>query len=457
MHGFFLDRAAASPLLVCAFALGAPLAAHAQSASAPSRGTIAYTTQPGDSLYNVADRYLADPGDWTALARLNRVGTPEHLQPGHTLRLPVALLRQVSQAAGVLATSGPASRSWRNGPFLPLIEGSSLVEGDRIQTGDEGFATLELPDGTHLVILPNSLVEIGTLRQTVLTGSVDRVMNLRRGEVDSEVTHATKKDDRFQIRSPSVVAGVRGTRFRVDYADNGSTAVEVLDGAVGVDNARAAPARGVPLQASTQLVTARHGSLTPAGAAVGSPRLLLDEPTLIRAARVQSDADVYFDVKPLDGAHGYRVQIGRDAGLLDLIRDVRSDGTHVVVGPLPDGTYFVRVSAIDADGLEGMPATYAFERRRFSLSASAGAAGAHNYVFRWMAGRSASPTHYRFVLSASKDLHAPLVDRSDLPGNALTVSNLAHGVYYWTVIAEQFDHGRFYQKVGAVQSFRIEQ
>jgi hypothetical protein len=35
------------------------------------------------------------------------------------------------------------------------------------------------------------------------------------------------------------------------------------------------------------------------------------------------------------------------------------------------------------------------------------------------------------------------------------VQNLPRGVYYWTVIAEQFEHGRFYQKASAVQSFTL--
>jgi hypothetical protein len=453
--------------LACLLALGLlPGVSRAEARKPHTQATemVVYVTHPGDSLYNIATRYLRDPADWAKLARINHVSAPRHLQPGTSLRVPVALLRQDGLSARVIATSGPASHAFGAGPQLPLVVGGKLVEGDHVQTGQNGFATLELSDGSHLVIPPGTSLNLATLRQTALTGATDRVVNLQRGEVNTEVTHATRKDDRFQIRSPSVVAGVRGTSFRVNYdGDKGSTAVEVLEGAVGVDAAQhgpaatVAPAPGTPLAASTQLVAARQGSLTLAGGAVGAPVALLDAPDLRNPSKVQDDEAVAFDLAPVTGAHTYRVQIGRDAGLLDLIRDLRSDGTHAAVGALDDGTYFARFSAIDENGLEGMPSTYAFERRRVSLGASAGRVdGTRNYAFRWFVDRSAGDTHFRFVLATSPDLSTPLVDRTDITGGEAVVSDLPKGVYYWTVIAEQFEGGRYYQKASPVQSFRLD-
>lgn len=445
---------------------GALVAAQGAQAREPrprtaAPATVTYVTHDGDSLYDVATRYLRDPADWVQLARLNNVSAPRRLQPGIALRVPVALLREDSLSAKVIAASGPVSHAFRDQPSLPVLVGASLVEGDRVQTGADGFATLELADGTHLIIPPDTSLDLATLRERALTGTTDRIVNLRQGEVDSEVTHATKKDDRFQIRSPSVVAGVRGTSFRVSYdGGNGSTAVEVLEGAVGVDAAqggKGAPAPGTPLANSTQLVAARYGSLTTAGGAIGGPVALLDAPDLAHPSKVQDETAVAFDIVPVQGAGRYRVRIGRDAGLLDMIRDQRSDSPHAELGALPDGTYFVRISAIDANGLEGMPNTYAFERRRFALGTAAGQVdGTRNYAFRWFVDRSAANTRFRFVLAASPDLRVPLVDRTDITGGEAVISDLPKGVYYWTVIAEQFDNGRFYQKASPVQSFRLD-
>ncbi|MCG5073273.1 FecR domain-containing protein [Paraburkholderia sp. RG36] len=468
-----LPRAARahSPLtgaLACALALGLLPAAGRAEARKPQGQTpemAVYVTRPGDSLYNVATRYLRNPADWTRLARINRVSTPRHLQPGTSLRVPVALLRQDHLSARVIATSGPARHAFGGGRLLPLVVGGTLVEGDRVQTGENGFATLELADGSHIVVPPGASLDLATLRQTVLTGSTDRVIDLHRGQVNTEVTKATRKDDRFQIRSPSVVAGVRGTSFRVNYdGDKGSTAVEVIEGAVGVDAASrgqaasVAPAPGTPLAASSQLVAARHGSITLAGGAVGVPVALLDAPDLLHPSKVQDDEAVAFDLAPVKGAHRYHLQIGRDAGLLDLIRDTHSDEPHVTVGALEDGTYFVRVSAIDENGLEGMPSTYAFQRRHLAMGASAGQVeGTRDYAFRWFVDqRRAGNTRFRFVLATSADLRAPLVDRTDIANGEAVVSDLPKGVYYWTVIAEQFEGGRYFQKASPVQSFRLD-
>ncbi|HKT94342.1 MAG TPA: FecR domain-containing protein, partial [Paraburkholderia sp.] len=241
MRGARAVRASAAPFFAFALALislprGAEARESAPRAPAQSPEVTTYVTQPGDSLYDIATRYLRNPADWKKLASLNHVSAPRRLQPGTTLRVPVALLRQDALSAKVIAANGPVQHAFRAGPLLPLTVGSSLVEGDRVQTGHNGFATLELADGSHIALPPDTSLDLATLRQTALTGATDRIVDLHRGEVSSEVTHATKKDDRFQIRSPSVVAGVRGTQFRVSYdGEKGATAVEVLDGAVGVD------------------------------------------------------------------------------------------------------------------------------------------------------------------------------------------------------------------------------
>jgi len=463
-HGALL---AVSGLL--AMACFAPVSAHAQSpratkprvkAAAPVY--VSYVTRDGDTLYDIASHAMRDPSDWAVLSRLNHVPAPRRMPAGIVLRLPADKLKQEQESARVIATSGPAEHAFGKNPYVPIEQGTTLGEGDRIRTGENGFVTLELPDGSHVTVAQNGLLEIGALRSTTLTGATDRVLELRGGEVESQVTHATKKDDRFQIRSPSVVAGVRGTRFKVAY-DNGAqtTAVEVLDGAVGVDAAGpggrgAAPLPGVPLQASAQLVKARFGSVTRAGETVGGPVELLPALTLAQPAKVQDGNTVAFDLVAAEHAVAYRVQIARDADQLDLIRDLRVSVPHADFGDLADGTYFVRIAAIDANGLEGLPQVYAFERRQLGLAASAAQrAGSRDYEFRWFVNRAAVATRFRFVLAATADLRHPLVDRTDLSGGQLVVSDLPAGVYYWTIVAEQFENGRFYEKNSAVRSFTL--
>ncbi|WP_175163419.1 FecR domain-containing protein [Paraburkholderia fynbosensis] len=431
-------------------------------AKATAPAYVRYTTREGDSLYGIANRYLDGTADWATLSRLNHVPAPRRMPAGIVLRLPADRLKQDWETAHVVATSGPAERAFGKNPYAPLRPDATLVEGDRIRTGPNGFVTLELPDGSFVTVSQDGELDIGKLRRTTLTGAGDRVFDLRHGEVESQVTHAKKPDDRFQIRSPSVVAGVRGTRFKVTYSgDAQTTMVTVFDGAVGVDPAAqngrdAAPPPGAALQASEQLVKARFGNVTRSGSAVGGPVELLPAPALVQPARVQDGQTVAFDLVPADHAVGYRVQIARDADQLDLIRDLRVSAPHADFGDLPDGTYFVRIAATAANGLDGLPQVYAFERRQVGLEASAGPrANSHDYEFRWFVSRARVDTRFRFVLGKTPDLRQPVVDRTDLSGGQFVVSDLPAGVYYWTIIAEQFQNGRLYETGSAVRSFTI--
>jgi hypothetical protein len=422
--------------------------------------TVTYTTQPGDSLYGIASRYLRDPYGWSALRRLNRVKTARRLETGIELRVPVALLKQDPQSARIIATSGPVEHMYRQNLFVPASVGMTLGEGDRLRTGHDGFVTLEFEDGSHLSLPQDSLIEIGTLRRTALAGAQDRVILLRHGEVDSEVTRATQPADRFQIRSPSVVAGVRGTRFRVNYdSDNRATAVTVLDGAVGVDAAGTAAhdvaPPGEPLQASAQLIPAKFGNVTDASGRVGAPVRLLPPPELMNPGRMQDEKEVAFDLLPFAGAHAYRLQIARDADLLDLMQDQRVSVPHATFSDVPTGTYFVRISSIDENGLEGLPQVYAFERRQLGVATSEQPLGNREFKFHWRVDRVSVATHFRFVLANTPDLRDPIVDQPDLSAGEIVVSDLPPGLYYWTVVVEQFENGRFYQKSSAVRSFTL--
>lgn len=419
--------------------------------------TAAYVTRAGDTLYDVALRYLADARAWRALAHLNHVSAPRRLPPGMTLRLPLALLRRDAVPVSVVALSGLVTTRGRSGaPDVPLLLSRTLGESDTVSTGPDGFATLELDDGSYVSLTPNSCIALAILRKMALTGIDERVIELKKGEVTNEVTHAKQPGDRFEVRTPAIVAGVRGTRFRVNVLPS-MTAVEVLDGKVAVGaTANATPGKAQWQASESQFVEAGQGSATPNDGAVGAARALLPAPRLRHPSKVQDGRAVAFDIEPASAAVGYRVQIARDADLLDLIREARVQAPSAVFPDLPDGTYFVRVSAIDAAGLEGLPRVYAFERRANEVTASAAPrADSHDYRFVWRASRGQADARFRFVLSRYSDLHDAMVDAVDLTGTSLVVSDLQAGDYYWRVIAEQYDKGRFYETPGAVHAFTL--
>jgi hypothetical protein len=60
---------------------------------------------------------------------------------------------------------------------------------------------------------------------------------LTAGKMWASVTKAVGGESRFAVRTENAVAGVRGTTFRVNAEEDGSTLVKVYEGAVAVSNA----------------------------------------------------------------------------------------------------------------------------------------------------------------------------------------------------------------------------
>ncbi|MGN5477384.1 FecR domain-containing protein [Cupriavidus basilensis] len=105
---------------------------------------------------------------------------------------------------------------------------------------------------------------------------------------------------RFELHTPMMVTGVRGTRYRV-AADVSGSRSEVLEGRVGVGLARAAAG---PATA----VTAGYGIGTSAGGSLSRPVALLPAPQLqpLPDTVLGPVADAAW--QPVQGAAGYRVR-----------------------------------------------------------------------------------------------------------------------------------------------------
>jgi len=422
--------------------------AHAQKLpdARPPKFT-AYVVRPNDTLFDLSVQYLQDPLDWIALRDINHVADPRRLATGSTLSMPTARLRQRLLVAKVIAVRGAVSEQPANGERMPLLSGVSLQEGDEIDTGGNAFVSVLLTDGSRVVLPSNSRVKIARLRETLLTGALERQFDLKAGEASAEVTPFIHPRDTFRIVAPSVVAGVRGTRFRVNYlADRNATVVEVLAGHVAVTPE--SPTLSKPTDGN--LLAAGYGNVTRTGDAAGAAIKLLSAPELVDPTKSQHDEKVAFDLVPVAGAAAYRVEIATDAAFLDLIGDHREVTPHASFENVPEGDDFVRVSATDADGIDGEPQVYTFERWQDRTHAVAARLEGNGYAFRWLTAPSA---HFRFILSTHPDLQAPLVDLMDVTGGQVIVSDLPSGHYYWTVIVDELVGGVLKYRVGEIRSF----
>ncbi|HEX7752336.1 MAG TPA: FecR domain-containing protein [Novosphingobium sp.] len=416
-----------------------------------SDDAVFYTTRPGDNLYTLARRYFVRTEDYARVQRLNRVRDPYRIPVGRVLRIPRAILRHVPLIATVIAQRGQVAIR-HGGQVRFATVGSGVREDDMVVTTENAFVSLRLPDGSVVSLPSRSTIGVRRLRRILLTGGIERLFALENGRTRAIVTPARNPDDSFRISTPVAVSAVRGTQFRIRYDPAGVRATtEVLEGhvAVGAARADAKPALIVPAGFGT-LATATG----PSGA-IG----LLPPPALRQPGQVQDEAELRFALAPLPDASAYRIQIASDAGFLDVVEETTAPATSLVLPSVPDGTWFVRASAIDANGIEGVPSTYGFERRlqHIETSIERRRAGRYReYLFRWtVASAGAGAQRYRFQLRKDASGEPPVVDELGLTAGRFVVTDLPPGAYTWRVQSLLLVDGRTFLKWSPIERLTI--
>ncbi|MFA5147008.1 MAG: FecR family protein [Candidatus Omnitrophota bacterium] len=86
----------------------------------------------------------------------------------------------------------------------------TLGEGDRIETSEDGKATLLLDNGNLLHIQPGSRIALATLKRDPKTGEFDNTFESDMGKVKA-VVEKLGKNSNFRIKTPTAMCGVRGT------------------------------------------------------------------------------------------------------------------------------------------------------------------------------------------------------------------------------------------------------
>lgn len=431
---------------VMAVLLAAPPAL-AQPRQAARDDSLAYTVQSGDTLSGLG-AYLNRHADYRLIQRDNRVADPRRMAVGRVLLIPVRLLRADPDQARVAGFRGAATLT-RNGTQGPIATGQGVSEGDVLTTGANAFIRLALSDGSHVTVPSNSRIRLLRLRRYALNGAVDHGFAVQAGRIESTVT-PRRRPGGFVIETPVSVSAVRGTEFRVAFdATTERASTGVIEGVVNVRSGDGAAS--VAAEASEGVSVTR-----------GAVRLadLLPAPELIDPDQVHSAPDVRMQLAHLADARTYRGRLALDAGMIEAFAEVdSSSGADVLVFPeLADGAYFVRLTALAEDGLEGRPATYAFIRARNGIGGLAAdlASGDRRrpFRFRWSAEGEGQAV-FRFQLSREDDEGAPLIDQPGLTEEAFTVTDLPAGVYTWRVQSSRHRFGRLLQAWSEPQQLRI--
>lgn len=379
---------------------------------------LRYQVRKDDTLNNLARRYFVSVAAIDQVVKASNLGQPRKLIENETIQIPYRVLRWQPVNGAVVSFRGMV----RLGGEVASV-GKRLDEGARVETAGDSFVALRFPDGTITTLPSNSRVLAVSMRRYILTGEVDRRFIVEKGASEWSVTPARSPKDRFDVRTPVATTAVRGTEFRVTYAEAGQqSGTGVVKGEVAFSTPKSDAA--VPLPVGFGAVTDARGGV--------DKRALLEAPGLEKGYAAQRAEKVRFAAMPVKGAALYRFEIARDSSFLESVTELRAAEPLATLASLEDGNYFLRVSAYDDAGLQGKSQSFAFSRKLLLLAASPdGASG--RFKFSWTKG-PAGTIGYRFLMSTREDMRSKLVDTVVSNQNQLSIGPLAPGRYYWRVV-----------------------
>ncbi|MBL8430638.1 MAG: FecR domain-containing protein [Dechloromonas sp.] len=395
---------------------------------------VSYTVQPGDNPWRIALQHLK-PGMLNALVEHNGITNPLRIAPGTTLRIPKDWLFRGSRPVSVIDVSGQAVSVSGRGTEKELQAGDRIPAQSRIRTREQGSVTLQFSDGSRVLVGEKSDVRLQKNSFVPLAEGRDIRLNVPTGKVENEARNQEKPNGRFEIRTPSGVAAVRGTRFRLTSAAR-DTRTEVLEGKVAVSDKRG----------TTIPVPAGYGMALQNGRSVAS-QPLLKAPSVGPGTMTVEQLPIDLPMQPVAGAVAYRTLVSSPGTLTAILSDQKTTAAAMRIRDVPDGDYQLRVRAIDQNGLEGEET-----QRPLSINARPGApflisptadAGISTPRpgFSW--ARNTAASSYHFQLATNPGFQPVLIDAPNLTEPSFQPdAELPEGGYFWRLAAVSSSEGR---------------
>ena len=174
------------------------------------------------------------------------------------LLLPAPIARGDSATAAKVTTADGRVSVLRNGELWALFAGNSVRVGETIVTGGDGFARLEISDGSSFEVYPNSHVVF-----RANPGNMRELLEVFLGKVKVHIQTFGGRPNPYRVESPTAVISVRGTTFEVAVESDNVTSVGVVEGLVMVEH-RLLPGKVVPLSPGESLRIFPNASLAQA-------------------------------------------------------------------------------------------------------------------------------------------------------------------------------------------------
>ncbi|MDO8506516.1 MAG: FecR family protein, partial [Candidatus Limnocylindria bacterium] len=134
--------------------------------------------------------------------------------------------RQSAGASTVLTIfTGIASVARGQSDFTVATDGAILASADRVRTDDAGHALITFFDGSTIELEPSTTVQIDAASSNA-NGSISIELSQSLGRTWASVQKLAKANSKFEIKTPTATAAVRGTGFLTEVLASGETTVQ---------------------------------------------------------------------------------------------------------------------------------------------------------------------------------------------------------------------------------------
>lgn len=311
-----------------------------------------YRIESGDTLSGIAQRHLIDGEHWRELRDINGVKQPRRLQPGAFLRIPTEKTKVSAVVATAVAVSGRVERQLGGaGEKISLKPNDQVKQGDRVFSGPDASLKLEFVDGSYVQLQRDTIVTLKLLQGQVAARLSSVQILVEQGRVETMVKPLKSKVMRYEVLTPTVQIGVRGTNFRVNFdAHDALSRSEVLDGAVNARN-----------ELGSENIPKDFGAVILPNAKPLPPIPLLPAPNIGDIPSLVDRSPMRLKWENTDGAMQYRLQLATTADFASIIADSLIATPEASFSDVANGRYYLRVRAIDKNGLEGKNAERAID------------------------------------------------------------------------------------------------
>jgi nucleoid-associated protein YgaU len=302
------------------------------------------TVKPGQTLWDIAQRYLDDPARWDEIVRHNSKLSqdPTVALPGMILRVPVKLLKAAMRAAVLSYVEGDILYKAREKDnWVKARKGQELFPGDTLKTKDWSRARIKFPHGSVLNLDSHS----------------EAIIQPEKDGPDLKLVKGTLKAKHLKLNAGDVAVApqTEETVYEVTAMEGSPVKVQVFNGSTTV-------------AANGATTTVGSGSETeiPEGGNPALPRPL-PEPLASLAKRTElrteaattTDLGTFnLDIDSIEAGTalaGFRVQLAKSPDFSEIVAARTFDPEEKInLGDsVASGVYYWRAAPVDLLGKTG--------------------------------------------------------------------------------------------------------